>query len=116
MYPYQCYRDAAESLGLPRWLTPPKILRDAVSKIFKEAKVTVQTPAGPVEMTPAEAARYAAQLKLNVSIGGRSKSASDNLPAQIADKVQRIPGGWLTVAGGAVLLGLVIVNASRGRK
>lgn len=103
MYPHQCYRDGAVPLnGLGISLTPPRWLREAAANAFKSATVRVNTPAGPIDLSPADAA--AALKSARITVGADRMPASSPAEA-ISRGVESIPGGWLTVAG----LGLAAV-------
>ena len=93
------YRQAtAEGLGfslkLPSWAS------NLVQDVVQDVRLTVNTPAGPVSVTPAQALAYAKGAKLSVARPG----ALPGPIQQVANAVQGIPGGWLTVGAAALAL------------
>lgn len=89
---------------LPKWLTPPKWLRDLVGGVVKQSRVTVQTPVGPmtVDLGDPEQVRQLKEMvaRARIEVGTRSPSVID----QITEQTAGIPGGMLTVLAGAALL------------
>jgi hypothetical protein len=112
---------AASGLGftLPKWLTPPKTIRNIVGSIagamLKGTTVTVPTPAGTQTFdlgNPSDRAfleKMAAGLKIS-----RTPEAAPGAVSQ-ADKLvtEHVPGGWLTLAAAGA--GLFLFMGRRGR-
>ncbi len=94
---------------LPRWLTPPKFVRDIAGAVLRGTQVTVPTPVGPQTFdlgNPADMAllkNLVTGTKVSTRVGPRPPSAME----RVTQTVEAIPGGWLTLA--AVGVGLFLV-------
>ena len=113
MYQLARSRRFAQPTGMGFSLKPPSWLVDEAKKLigsaFRGTQVTIQTPAGPQVFdisTPGGIAALQAMIA-SAKIGKPTPTPS---PVQQAnDFVQsRIPGGWLTIAGGALVLFLLL--------
>lgn len=100
--------------ALPAWLAA------IGKKIVSGTRVTVSTPAGPVVVDLGDPASVAAAKRVlttakvdtTVSAGGRSPSPMEQVNQAVTGSV---PGGWITVAGGALLAFLVLPKLLRRR-
>lgn len=112
MYQIARPRGFVQPAGMGFSLKPPAWVTNAVSNIIKQAvggtTVTIQTDAGPQSFDITTAAGRAA-LQRMVASAKIGKPAPTPGPAEQAnDFVNQIPGGWVTVVGGAVLLFLLL--------
>ena len=96
---------------LPRWLTPPKAVRQQISKAFGQARVVVPTPAGPVELKPSE---------IPGAIRGATIQLGPPKQTPIEQLTSSVPGGMGTIAlaGAGLLFGglLLFRKRKRGRR
>lgn len=112
--------------GLGFSLKPPKVVRNLVKKVAAQVgiKATVPTPAGPIVVDSrdpdtlrrvADAAR-AAISRTTFSVGPNTP-ADPSPTADVRDFVENsIPGGWLTLGGGAIaLFFLVRAMSTKGK-
>lgn len=100
-------------------LKPPKWLRNAVKSVTSGAKVAVNvpTPAGPVNVADPSSAKAVADAIRNAQVTVTTgKPVADSPGGGVREYVEnRIPGGWITIAGG-VLGGLLLLNLMRGAR
>jgi len=92
---------------------PPKVIRNAISSLLKGNKVTatVATPAGPlvIDSSKGDTVQRVQDLITNavrnttIAVGPRETAPTP--VDQAREFVEtKIPGGWLSVAGGTLLL------------
>lgn len=101
-------------LTLPRQLTPPRWVRDAVrarvGAYLKGAKVTIPTPSGNETFDLGDPASLAA-LKRMITGARFERAAPEGAAGPFS--VVGIPGGWATLA---LLAGGIYLLASRRRR
>lgn len=98
----------SEDLGFS--LKPPAWLRNLVGTAVQDLHVAVPTPAGTVNLTPAQIAAYASGARVSFTV---PKPGPQLGPVErAAGFVESIPGGWITVA--AVVVGGYLLLKRRG--
>jgi hypothetical protein len=98
-----------ELAGLPKFLTPPKAVRQAIAGALKSVSLTVNTPVGPQTVNVSDPASRKAALSAftpHVSFGE---------PSPVANAIASVPGGALTLIAGAGLLMFLAGRMGRGR-
>lgn len=98
--------------GLDLSLKPPKWLRNVVSAVTGNVKVTVPTPAGPINPLDPNAGKLLREAAANttVTIGRQANAPAADVPSFVENQV---PGGWLTVGAGALALVLLLAGKRR---
>ncbi|MFH1177109.1 MAG: hypothetical protein V1750_06855 [Acidobacteriota bacterium] len=115
MYSTMPYHDMS---GLGLSLKPPAWLRNIVGTVIQGTKVSVPTQTGiPITVDLSDPQ---AMAKLKAMLAGTTFSTSvgttkPTIAQQAANALESIPGGWLTVAGAALLGVLVLPRIMRGR-
>lgn len=97
-------------------LKPPKFIRDAVSAVVRQVVggTTITLPTGQV-VSASDLPSVVAGARVNVNTQQPAQSSSP--AAQMNATVERIPGGWITVAAAAIAGGLLLSRAmKRGRR
>jgi len=114
---YQVVRQGGlGAITLPKFLTPPRWLRNIVGAVVKGQQVTVPTPAGPqtFDLGNADSVRALQQMISGAKL--QPKPVPTTGPAeQIISAVEKVPGGWLTIGLGFGVLIALIGGRGMGR-
>ena len=95
-------RSGLSGLGLS--LKPPKWLRKLIN-----TPVTVPTETGPIVVTPGDV------LASTRTGPTPMQQAAANVGRNVTGWVDQVPGGWLTVGGGAALAAWLLLGRRRRR-
>jgi hypothetical protein len=99
--------------GLGLSLKPPAWLRNIAAQLAQKTTVTIPTAAGPLTLSPQQAANAARGAQVTYSSGPRPASPIDAANAAVTNE---IPGGWLTVAAIGLAAVFILPKLMRGRR
>lgn len=93
------------SLKPPSWIT--NALKVGAAAVIGATRVTVQTPVGPQVLDAGQVKKILTTAKIDTS-GAATKPTN---PAEaVSNVVENIPGGWLTIGGLAIGIGLLLAR------
>jgi len=114
-------RTATLESWLPRFLTPPRSVRDLLKGIagavWRGTTVTIPTPVGPQTFNvgdPAQRAQLEAMIRgTRLNVATPEPGAGFDLGRSIE---KNVPGGWATVGIGVLLAVFLLGGALRPRR
>jgi len=116
------YQSASLGFSLPRWLTPPRSVRELaagiVGAVVRGTTITIPTPVGPQTFNLGDPSQRA---QLEAMVRGTRVNVATPEPGGGGFDINRtvqsnVPGGWATIAMVGVAAALVLPRLLRRRR